>query len=148
MPVTSIVPGCGLMLRWSLVGLGCLVLVVFGDGQGEGGGVDLKVEPVGGIDRVAVELHRLGAVTTDLHLGGPEGVHIGAGLVAADQNPRCHPDPIPERAGLQYGDVELAVVGDSVGGGSVAHPGILPRLATSTPWARRVSSSPPSNRRR
>jgi hypothetical protein len=35
MPGTSIVPGCGLMLSWSLAGLGCLVLVVFGDGQGE-----------------------------------------------------------------------------------------------------------------
>ena len=28
---------------------------VFGDGQGEGGGVDLEVEPVGRLDRVAVD---------------------------------------------------------------------------------------------
>jgi hypothetical protein len=32
--------------------------VVFGDGQGEGGGVDLEMEPVSPVDRVAVELHR------------------------------------------------------------------------------------------
>jgi hypothetical protein len=32
--------------------------VVFGDGQGEGGGVDLEMEPVSRVDRVAVELHR------------------------------------------------------------------------------------------
>lgn len=35
---------------------------MFRDGQGEGGRVDLDGEPVGRIDRVAVELHRLGAI--------------------------------------------------------------------------------------
>jgi hypothetical protein len=88
--------------------------VVFGDGQGEGGGVDLQSEPVGRLDGVAVELDRLGVVATDLHRVGPEGVHPGAGLVAADQDPRCHPDPAPQGAGLEHGDVELAVVGDGV----------------------------------
>jgi hypothetical protein len=73
------------MLSWSLAGLGDLVLVVFGDGQGERGGVDLQSEPVGRLDGVAVELHRLGAVATELHRVGPEGVHPGAGLAAADQ---------------------------------------------------------------
>jgi hypothetical protein len=58
---------------------------VFGDGQGEGGGVDLEVEPVGRLDRVAVELHRLGTVTADLHLGGPQGVHPGTGLAAVGE---------------------------------------------------------------
>jgi hypothetical protein len=62
---------------------GGLVLVVLGDGQGEGGRVDLQSEPVGRLDGVAVELHRLGAVTTDLHLASPEGIHIGARLAAA-----------------------------------------------------------------
>jgi hypothetical protein len=89
--------------------------VVFGDGQGEGGGVDLQSEPVGWLDRVAVELDRLGVVAADLHRVGLEGVHVGAGPAAADQDPRCHPDPIPKSAGLQNGDVELAVVRDGVG---------------------------------
>jgi hypothetical protein len=121
--------------------------VVFGDGQGEGGGVDLEVEPVGRLDGVAVELYRLGAVAADLHRVGPEGVHPGAGLAAAGQDSRCYPDPVPQGAGLQDGDVELAVVGDGVGEDREP-PWILPRLVTSTPWARRVISSPPSSRRR
>jgi hypothetical protein len=38
-----------------------LPLLMFRYGQGEGGRVDLDGEPVGRIDRVAVELHRLGS---------------------------------------------------------------------------------------
>jgi hypothetical protein len=78
------------MLSRSLPDWG-LVLVVFGDRQGQRGRVDLKVEPVGRLDGVAVELYRLSAVATDLHRVGPEGVHVRAGLAAADQDPRRHP---------------------------------------------------------
>jgi hypothetical protein len=61
---------------------GRLVLMVFGDGQGEGGGVDLKVESVGRLDGVAVALDRLGAVAADLHLGLHRATDLVGGFKA------------------------------------------------------------------
>jgi hypothetical protein len=111
---------------------GGLVLVGLGDGQGEGEGVDLEGEPVGWIDDVAVELDRLGAVTADLHPVSPEGVHVGAGLVAADQDPRRHPDPVPSVRVLSTAMSNCPSSG-TASGRIGSPPWILPRLATSTP---------------
>jgi hypothetical protein len=50
---------------------------VFRDGQGEGGGIDLEVEPVGRIDRVVVQAGRL----------DPGDVVVGTGEVLGQRTP-------------------------------------------------------------